>query len=100
MGEVDVAFPRAVLGRFWSARVAQSPTCTLNVPPLGNIREGPECASRGGTLGVLRENVVPSLDPALRDPYLLSWEFSWSVLARRDPTSFSQGSGLNVAIFF
>lgn len=47
-----MAFPRAVLGCFWSAQVAQSPTCTLNMPPLGNIREGPECASRGGTLGV------------------------------------------------
>lgn len=48
---------------------------------------------------LLRENVVASLDPALRDPSLLSWEFSWSIPARREPTSFSQGSAFNLGFF-
>lgn len=69
-------------------------------PHLGMLERGLNVLPEVGRWEFLRENVVPSLDPALRDPYLLSWECSWSILARRDPTSFSQGSGLNVAIFF
>lgn len=60
------------------------PSCAPNVGTgLGIPERGLNLLPKVGHWEFLRENVVPSLDAALRDPHLLSWDFSWS---RRAPT--------------
>lgn len=80
MSKVEVAFPEWCWGTFGVGKWHKVPFVPQIFPCCGHmfgiIGEGPEFPSQGG---VPQENRVPSLDPELRDPYLLSWEFSWSI---------------------